>query len=609
VCRLMKVLTLVCTSLLAACVDNQSTPQNISNTGPTAAEIFGNPAYPAFSYGGYREATRDIAPTREQLIEDLKILSAMGVKLLRTYNTSQFPQVATLLEAISILKDEDPEFEMYLMLGAWIEAKGSWRPGTDHTIGNVFNNTTEIETAVAMAQQYPDIVKAIAVGNEAMVQWAVNYFVYPKTILKWVNHLQELKKTGGLNPDIWITSSDNYESWGGGSTVYHTDDLVALINAVDFLSVHTYPFHDSFYNQEFWGVLPDEEQLPKTQMIDAAMKRAVEYGASQYQGVVDYLNSLGIEKPMHIGETGWATADSAAYGANGSKAADEYKEKMFYQYMREWTDAQGISLFYFEAFDERWKDANDGEGSENHFGLIRLNNEVKYALWEFMDAGSFDGLTRDGKPLIKSYGGDESALLADVLKPPFKSAMPVRKISTVNSEAMAGEPITAKTYIVANPSLVPSADNDMTYPSATIKLVPWEGTSSIEMSPQGVVIVETRSADWWGASLEFQADQGENLSNFQSGHLHFDIKGDESITFNMGFQTGRFLQGNQVNSFVAVGKGTEYPITEEWRTVKLPIAKLNKGTSMDNTTGILSFLSRARAEQKRIMVRNVYYTR
>jgi hypothetical protein len=226
-----------------------------------------------------------------------------------------------------------------------------------------------------------------------------------------------------------------------------------------------------------------------------------------------------------------------------------------------------------------------------------------------MDAGSFDGLTRDGKPLIKSYGGDESALLADVLKPPFKSAMPVRKISTVNSEATVGEPVTAKTYIVANPSLVPSADNDMTYPSATIKLVPWEGTSSIEMSPQGVVIVETRSADWWGASLEFQADQGENLSNFQSGHLHFDIKGDESITFNMGFQTGRFLQGNQVNSFVAVGKGTEYPITEEWRTVKLPIAKLSKGTSMDNTTGILSFLSRARAEQKQIMVRNVYYTR
>ena len=43
---------------------------------------------------------------------------------------------------------------------------------------------TRAETAVAMANQYPDIVKAIAVGNESMVQWAVKYFVYPKIILK-----------------------------------------------------------------------------------------------------------------------------------------------------------------------------------------------------------------------------------------------------------------------------------------------------------------------------------------------------------------------------------------------------------------------------------------
>jgi len=48
-----------------------------------------------FSYGGYRGKTRDLAPTHEQLTEDLKILSAMGVKVLRTYNTSQYPQVAS----------------------------------------------------------------------------------------------------------------------------------------------------------------------------------------------------------------------------------------------------------------------------------------------------------------------------------------------------------------------------------------------------------------------------------------------------------------------------------------------------------------------------------
>ena len=253
-------------SLLVACgsPDNGVVDSNLH--GPTAAEILGNPDYPAFSYGGYRGKSRDIAPTHEQLTEDLKILSAMGVKVLRTYNTSQYPQVARLLEAIRALKNQDPDFEMYLMIGTWIEAHNAWKSGvwdeeknawdsdtlTDHHRGNIDNNSREIDTAVAMANQYPDIVKVIAVGNEAMVQWAVNYFVYPKTILKWVNHLQGLKASGELNPDIWITSSDNYESWGGGAKFYQTDDLAALIKAVDFVSVHTYPFHDSFYNQDFW---------------------------------------------------------------------------------------------------------------------------------------------------------------------------------------------------------------------------------------------------------------------------------------------------------------------------------------------------------------------
>ena len=610
-------------SLLVACgsPDNGVVDNNLH--GPTAAEILGNPDYPAFSYGGYRGVSRDIAPTHEQLIEDLKILSAMGVKVLRTYNTSQYPQVASLLEAIRALKNQDPDFEMYLMIGTWIEAHNAWKSGvwneeknawdgdtlTDHYRGNIENNTREIDTAVAMANQYPDIVKAIAVGNEAMVQWAVNYFVYPNTILKWVNHLQALKASGDLNPDIWITSSDNYESWGGGAKVYQTDDLAALIKAVDFVSVHTYPFHDSFYNQDFWGVLPDEEQLSKQEMTAAAMARAVDYAASQYQGVADYIESLGLDKPIHIGETGWASNDSAAYGAKGSKAADEYKEKLFYNYMRDWTDGAGMSLFYFEAFDEQWKDSADAGGSENHFGLIKLNNEVKYTLWDLFDKGGFDGLTRNGKPLVKSYAGDEAKLLSEVLNPPFKSRMAIRKITTVNPATVPGEAVTADRYIVVHESMQPSASKNMTYPSAILKLIPWEGTVSIEMSQQGVVAVTTRASDWWGTSLEFQAEVGENLENFKSGYLHFDVRGDSDVGFNIGFQTGRYLDGDQVNSFAAFGPGTANQVTDKWASYKLSVEELNAGTDLKDVTGVLALLSPSRAENKQIYLKNIYFSR
>jgi hypothetical protein len=49
-----------------------------------------------------------------------------------------------------------------------------------------------------------------------MVKWATSYYVQPSVILKWVNHLQELKKVGKLDAKLWITSSDNFASWGGG---------------------------------------------------------------------------------------------------------------------------------------------------------------------------------------------------------------------------------------------------------------------------------------------------------------------------------------------------------------------------------------------------------
>ncbi len=586
------------------------TSQSNQSIGPSAADIFGNPNYPAMSYGGYREKTREQGPSVADLKEDMQILYAMGVRVLRTYNASQFPQAERILQAISELKQADSNFEMYVMLGAWIDCKNAWTDlEPDHHQESEENNRAEIEKSVALANQYPDIVKAIAVGNEAMVQWAVKYFVYPKTILRWVNYLQDLKQSGDLPSDLWVTSSDNYESWGGGNKGYHTEDLVALIKAVDFLSVHTYPFHDSHYNSEFWGVLDDEEQLSDQQMIENAMLRAKQYAISQYQGVVDYLESLGIKKPIHIGETGWSSIAATGYGPSGSKAADELKQAIFYKHMRDWEKSSGMSVFYFEAFDEQWKDPNDINGSENHFGLIALDNTVKYALWDLVDQKVFEGLTRGGMPLVKSYQGDRAALMQDVLLPPFKSQMGIRKLTTINPNAVAGKPVEAETYVVVNPAMVPSDQNNMTYPSNEIKLNPWEGTMDIHMTKQHVIEISTRSGDWWGGGLELQGDHGENLSNFASGYLNFDIRGDASLDFNIGFQTGIFLAGTQVNNFQSFGPQKDSQLTEDWVSYKLPLAAIDKGADLTDVTGILYLWSSFSADKKDLQIKNIYYSK
>ena len=404
----------------SSCKQNQPPAENEKQTQEmTASDILGNPDYLAISYGGYRQNSRDLQPTVDEIKEDMKILAAMGVGILRTYNT-ELKHASTVLEAIRALKDEDPEFEMYVMLGAWIDCENARTANPNHEAEDEEANTAEIERAVKMANAYPDIVKVIAVGNEAMVKWAASYFVQPWVILKWVNHLQELKAAGNLPEDLWITSSDNFASWGGGGAEYHVEDLEKLIRAVDYVSLHTYPMHDTHYNPEFWGVLEAEEGLTRKEKIAKAMSRALAYAQTQYQNTANYIKSVGVDKPIHIGETGWASASNGFYGPEGSKATDEYKEAAYHQLLRDWTNGAGIACFYFQAFDETWKDAQNPGGSENHFGLFTIDGQAKYALWDLVDQGVFAGLGRGGKPITKTFGGDEAALMNQVLLPPLK---------------------------------------------------------------------------------------------------------------------------------------------------------------------------------------------
>ena len=401
-----------------ACAKKEESNQ-LTKKEVTAKEILGNPEYVAISYEGYRQKSRETQPTVEELKEDIRILSAMGIRILRTYNV-QMPHASNVLKAIRELKNENPDFEMYVMLGAWIDCKNAWTDQTpDHEIESE-QNEGEIGRAVALANQYPEIVKILAVGNEAMVRWATSYFVQPSVILKWVNHLQSLKSEGKLPKELWITCSDDFSSWGGADSSYHTEDLAKLVKAVDYISLHTYPYHNTHYNPAFWYVPANESQNSDVEKIDAAMLRAKDFAKMQYDSVANYVKSLGVEKPIHIGETGWASESDGFYGSEGSRATDEYKQGLYYKHMRDWTSTSGISCFYFEAFNEQWKDAQNPNGSEYHFGLFTLKGEAKYALWDLVDKGIFEGLGRDGNPIVKTYGGDKEALLKEVMAPPAK---------------------------------------------------------------------------------------------------------------------------------------------------------------------------------------------
>ena len=405
--------------VMCACNTSKKKPENKEDTTAqlTAKDILGNPKYLAMSYGGYRCTDHSIEPTLDELKEDMRLLHVLGIRIVRTYKV-HLPQAENLLKAISELKQEDSNFEMYVMLGAWIDCKNAWTEQAPIHNEESKANTAQIDKAVALANQYPDIVKVLAVGNEAMVKWATSYYVEPWIILKWVTHLQDLKNTGKLPKDLWITSSDNFASWGGGGTEYHVEDLNKLIKAVDFLSVHTYPMHDTHYQPEFWLNQDGLEGKSDIEKIEISMLRAKNYAMAQLESVKAYMETLGVNKPIHVGETGWASFSSGYYGTKGSKACDEYKEALYYNHVRDWTNSANMACFYFEGFDEPWKGGEDSGDSEKHFGLFTVDGKAKYVLWDEVDKGTFNGLKRFGNPITKTFGGNKKAMMATVEVPP-----------------------------------------------------------------------------------------------------------------------------------------------------------------------------------------------
>ena len=401
--------------LLVSCSESGDLSMNKS-----AKEFIGNPEYPAISYGGYRGKSRQEQPSINEIKEDLYIMHAQGFRVFRTYDLHH-PFAENTLKAIKEIKQTDPSFEMYVMLGAWIQCKDAFTEKPINHEEDYEGNKFEITEAVRLAQEYPDIVKIIAVGNEAMVHWAWSYHVPPKFVLKWVKHLQDLKLNGVLNNDLWITSSDNFASWGGGSAEYHNEDLNELIRSVDFVSMHTYAFHDTHYNPSFWNLTSTPENLNKKNIIMDAMQRAVDYELDQFESVQNYVRNIDPSKEVHIGETGWSSVASDLYGYSGSEAADEYKLGLYYQMITDACFVKSISCFYFSAFDEPWKDSNNENGSENHFGLFTVDGKAKYPLWEKVDSGVFNDLSRGGNSIVKTYNGDLEALLKTSNIPPINN--------------------------------------------------------------------------------------------------------------------------------------------------------------------------------------------
>jgi exo-beta-1,3-glucanase (GH17 family) len=292
----------------------------------------------AVCYSGFRAGHHPdrgdgaVNPSDAEVLEDLQILSRDGnFGLIRLYDSQiNSEAVLRLIEA--------NDLDIKVLLGAWLDAEVSnpgcpWHPEpySDEVLAsNKQSNGEEIDRAIRLAKQYPEIVVAVAVGNEALVDWN-DHMVPAGSVIEYVRTVK-----GAI--DQPVTVADNYNWWANHGQ--------ALAAELDFVSVHIYPLWEG-------------------KDIDEAM----EFGIANMQAVRDALP----DSQLVITEAGWASSANE-FGAR----ANEEKQRQYYNDLFVWAEKMNITTFYFEAFDESWKgDPGNPAGAEKHWGIFTEDRKTK----------------------------------------------------------------------------------------------------------------------------------------------------------------------------------------------------------------------------------------
>ncbi|MGQ1909541.1 glycoside hydrolase family 17 protein [Marinifilum sp. RC60d5] len=299
----------------------------------------------AVAYSGFRSGQHPdrgngaVNPSDAEILEDLQIISKDSLfNMIRLYDSGENSQ-----SVLRIIKEN--KLNIKVMLGVWLKAElsahetCSWltEPIAQEVLDkNSIANQKEIDTGILLANEYPEIVIAVNVGNEALVEWN-DHKVDTDSIISYVQKVQkEIKQP--------VTVADNYEWWAAHGQ--------KLAKTVDFVAIHVYPVWEG-------------------KDIDEAMSYTIE-------NVQKVRNALPDSK-LVITEAGWATVASEF----GERASEEKQEKYYHDLLK-WSKEMNITTFFFEAFDEDWKgETANPLGAEKHWGLFTVDRKPKKVMEDF----------------------------------------------------------------------------------------------------------------------------------------------------------------------------------------------------------------------------------
>tara|TARA_Y100001970_G_scaffold88177_1_gene111362 strand:+ start:13625 stop:14632 length:1008 start_codon:yes stop_codon:yes gene_type:complete len=301
--------------LLSSCTSNNETLNLNSNDTWIGAGI---------AYGPFRDGQEPGGnfPTINQLSEDLHIISKRW-KWIRLYGSRGFTS-----DILDIIKKD--KLDIKVMLGAWIAKE-------ENSAEAKANNKQEIDEAIKLANDFPNIINSINIGNETMVFWSDHKVD--------INQMKEYIKYTADRVNVPVTTSDDFNFW-------NKEESMEIAEVCDFIVVHIHPL---------WAGLQIDSSVDWVQNI--------------YQQIKDFHP----EKTIVIGETGWATNkhNQGLQHELIKGIPNEENQMIFYNEFRSWAIGNKIPHHFFVVFDENWKGGNNKNEVEKHWGLYYSNRKPK----------------------------------------------------------------------------------------------------------------------------------------------------------------------------------------------------------------------------------------
>ena len=295
----------------------------------------------AVAYSGFREGQHPdrgfgaVNPSRAEILEDLEILIAHDLNLIRMYDTGENTR-ATL----ELIREHD--LPVKVLLGIWLRAEISNHRGCpwldepipdEELAANSLRNDAVAQRGIALANEFDNIIVAVNVGNEALVEWN-DHMMSLERVIEFVRQV----KASIAQP---VTVAENYDWWRKYGA--------PLAAEVDFIGVHTYPVWE-----------------------DKSIDEALDYTIDNIRRVRTALP----DKPIAILEAGWATS-ATEFG----ERANEADQTRYFAELSAWSEKTNTTVFFFEAFDEPWKgNENDPLGAEKHWGLFFVDRTPKQVM-------------------------------------------------------------------------------------------------------------------------------------------------------------------------------------------------------------------------------------